>query len=290
MTSAPTPTIALLGTGTMGEPIGQNLIRAGFALRAWNRSSDKAKPLAEAGATVATSPAEAVDGAELVVTVLYDADAVAEVMQQARSGLKAGATWIQVSTVGVEGCQRLAELAAEYGLNFVDAPVLGTKQPAVEGKLVVLASGPDQARDRCQPVFEAIAARTLWVGSAGSGSKLKLVANAWVLAVVEGIAESLTLARELGLDPHLFLDAVAGGAMDAPYVQLKGKSMIEGDFSPSFGVSGAAKDGGLILAAAEQAGVDMAITRAAKGFLDRAAAAGHADDDLSATYLAERSG
>ena len=126
---------------------------------------------------------------------------------------------LQQSTVGVEGTDRLAALAAELGLVFVDAPVLGTKKPAEDGALVVLASGPEDAQARLAPVLDAIGSRTLWVGAAGQGTRLKLVANSWVLTVVEGIAEALTLAQALGVEPQQFLDVVKGGAMDAPYVR-----------------------------------------------------------------------
>jgi len=168
----------------------------------------------------------------------------------------------------------------------VDAPVLGTKGPAEQGTLVVLASGPDDARERCAPVFDAIGSRTVWVdGGAGRSSRLKLVANAWVVTVVDGIAECLALARSLGLDPALFLEAVRGGAMDAPYVGLKGRSMLAGDFTPSFTLSGAVKDGALISAAARAAGADITLIEQARSHLARAEAAGHGDLDLSATYL-----
>ena len=279
------PTVALLGTGTMGAGMAANIARAGLPLRVWNRSREKAEPLAGVGAVVADSPAEAVEGADLVLTMLFDADAVAATMEQARASLAAGAVWVQQSTVGVEGSDRLVALARDLGVAYVDAPVLGTRKPAQDGALVVLASGPQDVRELVTPVFDAIGSRTLWLGAAGEASRLKLAANAWVITVVEGIAESLALTRSLGLDPHLFLQAVAGGAMDAPYVQLKGTAMIEGDFAPSFSLDGAAKDGDLIVAAARGAGVELAVVEAARDHLARARAAGHGGQDLSATYL-----
>lgn len=279
------PTVALLGTGTMGAGMAANIARAGLPLRVWNRSREKAEPLAAVGAVVADSPAEAVQGADLVLTMLFDADAVASTMEQARASLAPGAVWVQQSTVGVEGSDRLVALARDLGVAYVDAPVLGTRKPAEDGALVVLASGPDDVRERVTPVFDAIGSRTLWLGAAGEASRLKLAANAWVITVVEGIAESLALTRSLGLDPHLFLQAVAGGAMDAPYVQLKGTAMIDGDFAPSFSLDGAAKDADLIVAAARGAGVELAVVEAARDHLARARAAGHGGQDLSATYL-----
>jgi 3-hydroxyisobutyrate dehydrogenase len=279
------PTVALLGTGTMGAGMAASIARAGLPLHVWNRSREKAEPLAGVGAVVADSPAEAVEGADLVLTMLFDVDAVAATMEQARASLAPGAVWVQQSTVGVEGSDRLVALARDLGVAYVDAPVLGTRKPAEDGALVVLASGPQDVRERVTPVFDAIGSRTLWLGAAGEASRLKLAANAWVITVVEGIAESLALTRSLGLDPHLFLQAVAGGAMDAPYVQLKGTAMIEGDFAPSFSLDGAAKDADLIVAAARGAGVELAVVEAARDHLARARAAGHGDQDLSATYL-----
>ncbi len=290
MTSSEQLRVAQLGTGTMGLPIARNLAAAGMAVRVWNRSPDKAAPLAGAGVLIADSAAAAVAGAELVITMLYDLESVEATMRQAAAGLRPGAIWLQLSTVGVAGAQQLGSLAAELGLRYVDAPVLGTKKPAEDGTLVILASGPEEVRAQCQPVFEVIGARTLWLGPAGTGSKLKLVANSWVLAALEGIAESLTLAAGLGLDPALLLEVIRGGAMDAPYVQLKGSAMLAGNWTPSFAIDGAAKDAGLILQAAADAAVELPIVQAAQNFLHRAAEAGHGDKDMAAIYLAHQQG
>jgi 3-hydroxyisobutyrate dehydrogenase len=287
-TDPTTPTVALLGTGTMGAGMARNLAAAGLPLRVWNRTRDKAEPLAEVGATVAGSPAEAVRGADVVVTMLYDADSVASALEEAGEALAEGTVLVQQSTVGVAGSERLGELAGRLGLVYVDAPVLGTKKPAQDGALVVLASGPEDVHERLAPVFDAIGSRTLWVGPAGTASRLKLVANAWVLSVLEGIAQSVSLAQALDLDPRLFLDAVQGGAMDAPYVQLKGKAMLAGDFTPSFSVDGAAKDADLIVAAAESAGAEAAVVDVARHYLRRASDEGHGAEDMAATFLAHR--
>ena len=280
------PTVALLGTGIMGAGMARNIAAAGLPLRVWNRTRAKAEPLAEAGAEVAGSPAEAVRGADVVVTMLFDTDSVEKTLEEARAGLGKGAVLLQQSTVGVEGADRLATVAEGLGLVYVDAPVLGTRKPAEEGALLVLASGPDEARDRVAPVLDAIGSRTMWLGAAGQGSRLKLVANSWVLTVVEGIAESLTLAKALGVEPQAFLDVVKGGAMDAPYVQLKGSAMLSGSFEPAFGLDGAAKDAGLIVTAARAAGADLAVLEAVQQHLARAVEAGHGDLDMAATYLA----
>lgn len=277
------PTVALLGTGTMGLGMARNIAAAGMPLTVWNRTPERAAPLADV-ATVADSVSSAVAGADIVVTMLFDLDSVVDTMAEARGALAGDAVWLQQGTVGAAGADRLAELAADLGVTYVDAPVLGTRKPAEDGALVVLASGPEAARGRVAPVLEAIGNRTMWVGEAGAGSRLKLAANAWVFAVVEGVAESLALTRDLGLDPRLFLEAVSGGALDAPYVQLKGGAMLDGAFDPAFALAGALKDADLILAAAEDAGSELAVLPGVREHFARAVAAGHGDLDMSATY------
>jgi 3-hydroxyisobutyrate dehydrogenase len=279
------PTVALLGTGTMGAGMARNIAGAGIPLRVWNRTRAKAEPLAEVGAVVADTAAEAVRGADVVLTMLFDVDSVASALEEARDGLAEGTVLLQQSTVGVDGTERLARLAEELGLVLVDAPVLGTKQPAEAGKLVVLASGPESTRDLLAPVLDAIGARTTWVGEAGQGTRLKLVANSWVLTVVEGIAEALTLAGALGVDPRAFLDVVKGGAMDAPYVQLKGAAMLAGSFDPAFTLAGALKDVDLVIEAAAGTGTDLGLIPGVRDHLARGVEAGHGDLDMAATYL-----
>src|SRR4051794_4303678 len=185
--------VAVLGTGTMGAPMARNLVKAGLEVPAWNRSPEKAEPLGDDGVTVHDEAAEAVRTAEFVLTMLTNADAVRAVVtdEGALEAMADGATWIQVSTIGVRAADELARLAADAGVTYVDAPVSGTKEPAEQGKLVVLASGPQDARERCRPVFDAIGQKTLWLGEAGVGSRMKMVVNTWLLALVEGLAESV---------------------------------------------------------------------------------------------------
>jgi 3-hydroxyisobutyrate dehydrogenase len=189
-----------------------------------------------------------------------------------------------MSTIGERGTERCAELAGEHGLTLVDAPVLGTKQPAEEGKLVVLASGPDSAREGVQPILDAVGQKTIWVGPAGAGTRLKIATNSWVLTVVEGAAEMIALAEALGLDPGLLFDAFDGGPLDLPYLRLKGKAIAERNFTPSFRLALAAKDAGLIEESAERHGVDLPLFRTIRARLAEGADA-HGDEDLSATYL-----
>ena len=162
--------VAVLGAGgTMGLGMAGNIARAGLAVRAWNRTRAKAEPLAEQGARLCDTPAEAADGARVILTMLADADAVIEAMRGedgALSKAAGGCVWLQMSTIGERGIERCMELALEHGVGFIDAPVLGTKQPAADGKLVVMASGPAELRELVQPILDAVGQRTMWVGEA----------------------------------------------------------------------------------------------------------------------------
>ncbi|HEY1706205.1 MAG TPA: NAD(P)-dependent oxidoreductase [Trebonia sp.] len=293
-----TETVAVLGAGgMMGFPITRNIARAGIEVRAWNRSRDKAAPLADDGVHLAGSPAEAVRGAGIVITMLSSAEAVIAVMDGPDGALAAmpraaaddprGAPhpiWVQMSTIGEEATTRCAELAGTAGVGFVDAPVLGTKQPAEQGTLVVLESGPEEARPRVRPVFDAIGSKTLRVGEAGAGSLLKLVANSWVVSVTSGTAEAVALAESFGLDPNLFFQAVGGGSLDLPYLQMKGKAMTSRDFSPSFKLALAAKDAGLVVDSAKKRGLDLPMTEAIAQRMKEGAKE-YADLDMAATFL-----
>ena len=275
------PTIAVLGTGTIGFPVARNLARARYDVRTWNRTREKAKPLADEGVTVAGSVSAAVADADALITFLADGSAVEEVMEEAASAAPSGALWIQSSTIGIPATERLAALASEHDLVFVDAPVLGTKEPAEKGDLVVFASGPDEAKEVCEPIFDAIGKATRWVGQAGAGQRFKLVVNTWLLAAVEGVAEAISLARALGLDPNDVLDALSGGPLDMPYLQLKGKVMIERSFEPSFKASLAEKDAGLVLEAAERVELELPLVEAVQKAFEQAVELGHADKDMA---------
>jgi 3-hydroxyisobutyrate dehydrogenase len=263
------PVVAVLGTGTMGAGMVRSLRRAGLPVRMWNRDHAKARALTDTGAQACDSPAEAADGADVVLTMVFDVDAVDDVIRRAAPA--AGTVWLQASTVGVDGVQRTVETARELDLVLVDAPVLGTREPAEKGALVVLASGPEDARERVAPVCDAIGSTTLWLGPAGAGSRLKLVCNSWVFMVTAGVAQAIAGARALGLDPRDFLAAIVGGPLDAPYVHVKSGLMLDGEFPPSFALSGAAKDARLIRAALAGAGVSDRLTAAVLETMDAAA-------------------
>jgi 3-hydroxyisobutyrate dehydrogenase len=277
-------TVAFLGTGIMGLPMAANLARTGHDVRAWNRTRAKAEPLAAEGAAVVDSPGEAVAGADVVVTMLADGPTVAEVF--ATAGVAPGTLWLQTSTVGIEWVAKLAEAAERAGVVFVDCPVMGTKVPAEQAKLQVLAAGPDEARERAEPVFDAISSTTRWLGTTpGTASRLKLVMNGWVLALTNATAESLALAGALGLDPELFFDVMTGTSFDVGYSRMKGPLMLSGDYPASFPASLAAKDARLVVEAAGDA-IDVAGAKAALAHLEAVVAAGHGDEDMAVLYRA----
>jgi 3-hydroxyisobutyrate dehydrogenase len=283
--------VAVLGAGgTMGHGIARNAAAAGLPVRAWNRTASKLDDLHEvAGIEVAETAHDAVVDADLVVTILSDADATLGAMSGTAGGAAGseGAIWVQMGTIGVAGSERCAELARDRGLVYVDAPVLGTKRPAEEGQLVILASGPEEPRERLEPFFDAVGKRTIWVGAAGDGSRLKVVVNSWLCAVTEGTAEMLRLAAALGLEPQLALDAVEDGPLDAPYMRMKGEMMVAGDYTPSFRLALAAKDARLAVEAGREAGAEIPAIEAIAAQMSAVAEA-HPDEDLAVLFRGTR--
>ncbi len=279
--------VALLGTGTMGAGMARALARAGLDVAVWNRSADKAAPLAGDGATVCASPGEAVRGADVVLTMLYDVDSVLDVVGSVVEEV-GDAVWVQSATIGLDGIRRVAAFAQEHDLRVLDAPVLGTRKPAEDGELVVLVSGSPTLRELAQPVFDAIGSRTIWVGDdLGEASALKLAANAWVATITAATAQSLALARALGLDPQLFLDAIAGAPVDSRYAHVKGAAMIAGTYEPvAFAVAGVAKDVALIQGAAASVGVDTRLLQALADLYGDASRAGFGAADMGAVHVA----
>jgi 3-hydroxyisobutyrate dehydrogenase len=277
--------IALLGTGTMGAGMARAMRRAGLDVVAWNRTRDNAEPLAEDGIEVADSVGQAVKGADVVLTMLFDTDSVLAVTDQITANLGADAVWLQSATVGPDGIRRIAQAAR--GAALLDAPMLGTKQPAEQGKLVPIVSGDPALIEKVQPVLDAVGTKTVRAGDElGQASALKLACNAWIFAITAATAQSVALAERLGLDGTKFLQAIEGGPSDSAYAQLKGKMMLAGDYTPSFGLDGGRKDLGLIHEAAQSAGIDTDVLDGLRAVFNRAAERGHGTDDLAAVYTA----
>jgi 3-hydroxyisobutyrate dehydrogenase len=266
----------------------RNIAAAGMDARVWNRTRDKAEALGREGAAVADTPGDAVEGVDIVVTMLADGRVVEDVMTEggALQAMRDDAVWIQSSTVGIEATERLARLAEARAITYVDAPVLGTKGPAESGELTVLASGPEPVRDRCAPVFDAIGSKTVWLGEAGEGTRLKLVINNWLMLLLGNLAETISFAERIGVDPHAFLEAIDGSPVGSQYAQIKGPMMLDGEFPPSFPLKLALKDLELVLEASERHDGEMPVARAAAGRFKRAVELGHGDEDMAAVYEA----
>ena len=279
--------VAVLGTGIMGSAMARNLIAAGLPTTVWDRSASATAPLAEAGARVAPSAADAVAGARVVIMMLPTAEIVTAVLFDAgvAQALAAGAVCAQMGTIGVsatlEIAGRLARLRSD--VMFVDAPVSGSKGPAESGQLLILASGPAGAEPVVRPAFAAIGRKTVWLGEAGQGSRLKLIVNAYMSVLIEGVAEALELAW-LSIDADKVEEAIAGGPLDAPIADAKLHKMETGDFAPEFPLEWALKD--VDLALAEAGGAALPLLTALSRQWRAAVEAGHGREDISAARLA----
>jgi 3-hydroxyisobutyrate dehydrogenase len=281
-----TPVIAFLGTGRMGGPMAANLARAGFRVRAWDRTASHADALAKDGATAAASPADAVKGAGIIITMLADGPATEQALRGPDGELliAPGLIWVQMATVGMDWTERFVNTATRYQVSFFDAPVSGSQGPAQVGELTILASGPSWLHEAVAPVFAAVGRATTWLGPAGNGTRAKLVLNNWLADLTEMTAETLSFARQLDLDPAQIVDVLESTPLGSPYAMQKARTMLAGDFSPAFALKHALKDADLAAQAAQASGTELTLTSALLPRWRRAAAAGHADEDLAAIY------
>jgi 3-hydroxyisobutyrate dehydrogenase-like beta-hydroxyacid dehydrogenase len=258
------------------------LLDAGHELTVWNRTAARAQPLVDAGASVAASPADAARGAEVVVTMLADPDALDEVVFGAdgvASTASPGTTLIEMSTVGPDVVRSLAARLPD-GVDVLDAPVLGSVPAATDGTLKLFVGGEDAVVERCKAVLDPMGtARHL--GPLGAGAAMKLVANSTLGALMCGLAEALALADALGLPQDAVLDILAESPIGTT-VKSKRKLIETGVYEPNFSLALAAKDLRLVTEAADEAGVELRLSPAARSWLERAEAAGLGDLDYSA--------
>jgi 3-hydroxyisobutyrate dehydrogenase len=281
--------VSVLGTGIMGSAMARNLLAAGLRTTVWDRSASATAPLSGAGARVAASAEDAVRDARVVITMLPTAEVVNAVMldEGVVPAFADGAVWAQMGTIGVAATAQIAERLGRVrpGVMFVDAPVSGSKGPAEAGQLLILASGPPAAQAIAGPAFAAIGRKTVWLGEAGQGSRMKLIVNAYMSFLIEGVAEALELAGRLGADPAKLAEAIEGGPLDAPIADAKLHKMEKGDFAPEFPLEWALKDVDLAIDAAgggDTLPLLAALSRQWRGAVD----AGHGREDVSAARLA----
>ena len=240
------PRVAVIGTGTMGTAMARRLLGAGLAVDVWSRHATSTKPLVAAGATPHDQAADAVGQADVVITMLPTADVTTDVVMggDVLDAMPPSSTWVQMATIGDRATERLVTdtSARRPDVVFVDAPVSGSRQPAEEGQLLILASGPPGAAELLDPVFGALGRATLWLGPAGMGSRLKLALNTWLAFQVEGAAEVAALAAHLGLPATPLLDALRGNPLASPYALAKLAKMLEQDDRADFSLDLALKD------------------------------------------------
>jgi len=279
--------VAVVGTGIMGSAMTRNLLAAGLRTTVWDRSTSATAALGDAGAEVAGSPVDAVRDASAVITMLPTAEVVDSVLFGGGvvSALAEGAAWAQMGTIGVKATLDFAGRVRQMrpDVLFVDAPVSGSKGPAESGQLLILASGPREAEPIVRPAFSAIGRKTVWLGDAGQGSRLKLIVNAYMSILIEGVAEALELAQKMGIDSGTLADAIEGGPLDAPIAEAKLHLMERGDYAPEFPLEWALKDVDLAL---DESAERVPLLSALSAQWHAAVAAGHGREDISAARLA----
>ena len=290
-TQAPDPhRVGLLGVGLMGSAMAHRLLTQGIPVVAWDQDPGHLQTLGQQGAAIAATPAEVLGASDVVITMLPTAEIVLSVVRPLLSAWPKTTIWLQMSSVGASESDQLTELAAAHGVPLIDAPVSGSTHPAQEGRLTILASGPDSARTRVEPVLAALGSRVLWIGEAGLGSRLKLATNHWMITMVAALAETMHLCELMGLDQQQFIELLDGSPLGSAYGLQKLAEMTHHEYPAGFPVRLALKDLSLVREIADGAGVEMPQLDAALARMSQAADA-HPDEDVAAVYelgLAQR--
>ncbi len=274
-----------LGTGIMGAPMAMNLLRTGVQLRVWNRTPDKCAALAAAGAVTCATPQEVCAGADITFAMLADPQAAREVFfaaDGAAAGLAAGHDYVDMSTVDPGTSRNLAAAAAEVGARFLEAPVSGSKKPAIDGTLVILAAGDRTLYDDAATALEAMGKLRVFLGEVGQGARMKLVVNMIMGGMMTAFGEGLALAGRGGLDPSVLLEVLAAGALANPMFAVKGPAAVRGEFPPAFPLKHMQKDLRLALQLGDELTQPLPTAAAANASFIRALSAGLADLDFSA--------
>jgi 3-hydroxyisobutyrate dehydrogenase len=281
--------VGLLGVGLMGSAMAHRLLDQGIEVVAWDRNPEKVAALVERGAGRGDEPAAVVSGADVVITMLPTAPIVLDVIEPLLDDWPRETIWLQMSSVGATEADQLAEVARAHDVTLVDAPVSGSTHPAEEGELTILASGPGSSRASVEPVFEVLGSRVLWVGEAGMGSRLKMAANHWMIAMTAALAESMDLCEAMGLDQRQFIDLLDGGPLGSAYGLMKLNEMLAHDYPAGFPVRLALKDLELVREVEQDSKAAMPLLDVVyQRFL--MADEEHADEDLAAVYEVGRPG
>jgi 3-hydroxyisobutyrate dehydrogenase len=275
--------VGLLGVGLMGSAMAGRLLDQGIAVTAWDLNPEHVRALEDRGATLAKEPAEVLRGARAVITMLPTAGVVLDVAQPLLGGWHEDTIWLQMSSVGAAEADQLTQVAEAHAVTIIDAPVSGSTHPAEQGQLTILASGPESARPAVKPIFDALASRVLWVGAAGMGSRLKLVANQWMITMVAALAESMRLCEAMGVDQEQFIALLDGGPLGSAYGLQKLDEMQRHQYPAGFPVRLALKDLELVREVEQSSGAAMPLLDVV---YERFATVGgnFADDDVAAIY------
>jgi 3-hydroxyisobutyrate dehydrogenase len=278
------PSVAVLGLGAMGHAFAANLVKNQFQVAGWNRTRARGEDLAASGMTLCETPQQAAEQAEVVLAMLTDGATTESVLEQIIPALRQNAIFCQMGTIGVEATDRLiARLAdARPDVVYIDAPVSGTKAPAENAQILILASGDRQRAEKLEPVFAAISKGARWLGAAGAGSRMKLVVNAWLIAMMQGLAESTSLAQQFGFSTDDLWSVLEGGPLAAPYAKVKLDTIKGGDYTPQMQLVWALKDAQLALDAAEAQ--SMPGLQNIAQLWQQAVEAGYGEQDLAVIY------
>jgi 3-hydroxyisobutyrate dehydrogenase-like beta-hydroxyacid dehydrogenase len=281
--------ISYLGLGTMGSGMASNLLKAGYQLTVWNRSVEKCEPFARKGACIADTPADAVRGAELVMYSLSNDQAVEEVVFGAKgilSGINAGQIAMDMSTVLPATSLREEEAYAKRGVDFLDAPVFGSKKESADAKLWIMAAGKRGAFGKVKPVLEHLGQTVHYFGKNGNAAAMKLVGNLIVALEMEALAEGLVLAQKAGLDLNTVMEVVKVADFRSPLLVSNGQNILKRDFSPSFALKLMLKDAGLIEKFAESLKSPTPALRVARKNLESAVTFGFGEENACALIKA----
>lgn len=253
-------TVAFLGTGLMGAPMAVNLLRAGFEVRAFNRTRAKTGAVEEAGAQVCDTPAEAAQGCAFIVTMVTDGPDVEAVLWGPEGALQTaqdGALWIDMSTISPAAARDLAARAGEKGVRALDAPVSGGEAGAIGGTLSIMVGGQARDLEEARPLFEAMGKTVTHCGGSGAGQSVKLCNQICGALNLLGVCEALALGRRLGVEAEKIIAVVGAGAASSWAMQVLAPKIAAGDFAPGFMIDTQLKDCRLMAGAAEEAGVPL---------------------------------
>ena len=276
--------VAFMGLGIMGRPMASNLVKAGHEVAVWNRSSGKEVE----GARIASSPADAAQGAEVVWICVSDTTAVEQVLfgpDGVEQSLTEGMIIADSSTISPSATRTFAERVARKGVQYVDSPVTGSKTGAEAGTLLFIIGGDENAIERLKPLYAAMGKKIFRMGEVGKGQSAKLAMNLQIALIYEGFAEGLTLAAKLGVDPATLIPLINASMVKSGVVEYKAPFVLARDFSPNFPLRLMRKDIRLALAAAKEARVKLPGLETVEEIYDVAVEDGHADLDFAATLM-----